>query len=182
MGIKPAIGTFNDTCQLCYPADETPQLLKLFVSGIVKSPNFPAIPEPAPNGYADLLQTLLACEWFGDGLTVPEAYCNFWVHSSRVHVKINPFLWAFASTVVDVCESWFENAFVNPATNAYTGGYAFLCTPAQIQSWIELAMPVTGPDPRFELFPMENRQIVIRFASTQDGTNLKLRLDVDDLP
>lgn len=182
MGIKPDPGTFNNFCPLCFPLDETPESLLLFVSGIEKSPHFPAITEPAANGYADLLQLGPFCDWSGSGGLIWRGSLIWLVNESRVRIEARRDLFCFTQSVVDVCEVWFENTFQNPNVFAYNYGYAFICTPAQMAKWLELALPVTGPNPRMELFPMADRQIVIRFASIQDGTNLKLRFDVDDLP
>lgn len=178
MGIKPYIDLLNNLCARCYPANETPTMLKLFVSGVEKSPNFPMILQPPPNGYADLWQSSPDCEWTGSGGNIFDATINWLIAESRVRVKVSGAVFGFAQTVVDVCETWFENAQQNPAVFAYNFGHAFITTPSQIQSWIELAMPVVGPDPRFELFPMADRQIVIRFANKHENTNMKLRLDV----
>ncbi len=181
MGIQPIDDIYNNFCPRCFAANKSPQLLKLCVSGVEKSPNFPLLLEPAPNGYADITQGGPACEWTGQGLKMFSASINWLVAESRVRVETRLGVFGFTQTVVDVCERWFENAFQNPAVFAYNFGFAYVATPFEMATWIETALPVTGPDPRMELMPMEGRQIVIRFASTQNGTNIKLRFDVDDL-
>lgn len=177
----PDPGTFGNFCQRCFPLNETPDLLKLSISGVEKSPNFPLITESPTNGYADLTQSAPVCEWTGSGLTIWRASINWRVDSSQLLVEARRDLFTFTQNVEDICERYFVNAFQDPLTFAYNFGYAYLSTPAEMQAMIELALPITGPDPRMELFPKSDRQVVVRYASTLNGTNLKLCIDIDDL-
>ncbi|MBA7678647.1 hypothetical protein ES703_86925 [subsurface metagenome] len=178
MGIMPDPGTYNNHCPACFPANESPELLKLFVSGVEKSPHFPGVLDMPPNGYFDLTQTVIPCEWQGDAGGVGIAYWQNRVAETCAAAQTPTGIFGFAKCTVGNCHRWFENGFDNPNVWAFNFGYAFIATPAEVQAMIETVLPMTGPDPRMEVFPMEDNQIVVRYASTRDGTNISLRFDV----
>ncbi|GAH51772.1 unnamed protein product, partial [marine sediment metagenome] len=165
----PDPGTFNDHCPLCYPAHESPELLKLFVGGIEKSPHFPGVIESPPNGYADLLQTGMPCVWTGRGDLIWHASYATAIPFTQLLVKYAIAADAFVSSPAGSCHRYFTNGQDDPVKWAFNFGWAFLATPAEMQSWIEMVTPVVGPDPRMELFPMEGDDIVLKFCNTQDG-------------
>lgn len=177
MGIMPDPGTFNNECPLCFPAGQTPTSIKLFASGITyNEDNFPGLP-PAPNGYVDLEQSPGPCQWSGANFLVWRATLTYTGVDSRVSIEVDDGIFAFNHSPGDLCVKYFENQQQNPAIFAYTGGWVMITTPAAMETMIALVTPLTGPDPRMELFPMEDGLIVLKFCSIQDGTNIKIKLD-----
>lgn len=177
MGIMPVEDTYNNHCPACFPANESPEIMKLFLGGIEKSPHFPIVPYSPPNGYCDLFQSGTACEWIGWNDKIVLAYWHQVAGKSALGVQVGGSWFAFAKSDQPACERYFENGFTDPFNFAYTGGWALVTTPMVMQTMIELATPIVGPDPRMELFPMEDGLIVVKFCNIVDGTNVKIKLD-----
>ncbi len=181
MGIIPTPTQFGVNCAICWPPGETPGYLKVFFSGIMKGDNWHGgLPQP-PNGYWDYIQ--LGVDPCIFAIPVATFFGQLWFTGAdtTLGLAVVPGFPCFTYFGPLVCPRYLETNLVFPAGNWYYGGQAFICTPEEMAGWIELVMPVTGPNPRMELFPMVDRQIVIRFASTINGTNMKIKLNVDDL-
>lgn len=177
MGIIPTPITPGDDCVLCFTPGFTPTLFKCFFSGIKTGDLWhPGLP-PSPNGYFDLIQVPgIPCRWYSDhpDYSVRLIYDPAW---SSLFVETIGGAVAFSSTPVAICTTYYANAINTPVNQHYYDGWGLITTPQQLQAWIELATPITGPDPRMECFPMEDGQIVVKFCNIQDGTNIKIKLD-----
>ena len=177
MGIIPVDSTFNDHCPRCWPYNSTPELLKCFIGGIVYDPvRFPGL-NAAPNEYVDLHQTIIGCEWVGYGTKAWRVVLQLFATESTLTVESDDDVFAFASSPQEICIFHPTNAFQNPLIFAYTGGWAFISTPAKIQAMIQKVTPITGPDPRMELFPKADGHVVLRLANIQSGTNIEINID-----
>lgn len=178
MGIIPVPDTPGPDCLLCYPAGEAPDMLKLFLGGI-QTGDLWSPPDPAPpNGYWDLQQRV-ASPCFYDLVpigTFAMGYSPFRLTPMLV-VQAVGVSGVFSSTSPFNCQKSFINAQVNPVVNWYYGGWAYVATASQIAGWIELVTPLTGPDPRMELFLGEDDRIFVRFADKKSSTNIMIELD-----
>ncbi len=180
MGIIPVPEIPGNDC-ICWPADHTPNLVKAFFGGIEIGGLWHAgLPSP-PNGYHDLAQSpMVHCEFhIGAPATYRVTYRSAFGFPALANLTCQVAVgeWAFRTAVVPSCTRFFTNSNLNPFNNHYINGWGFICTPAEMAEWIELVTPITGPDPRMELFPMEDGEIVLRFASIQDGTNIEIKVD-----
>lgn len=181
MGIIPTPITPGNNCLACFLPNETPTLVKCFLGGIEKGRKWvDTLPTP-PNGYHDLIQTAPdSCVWSSVGIPSIQIGWNPSVllapHSSLlVDTAIPPYL--FAGYQDDPCKRYFTNVLTNWFNNWYINGWGMIATPQEMQSWIEMVTPITGPDPRMELFPMADGEIVLKFCNIQDGTNIKIKVN-----
>lgn len=176
MGIIPTPIVPGDNCLLCWAVGETPTLLKLFLSGIETGAAWNPGDLEAPNGYWDLTQSVLnPCNFTqanpvavtGVAYSIGQSVCAF-----QRPASINSF---WSNPAVE-CVQHFTNELVDPAGKFFSG-WGMVTTPAQMQTLIELATPIVGPDPRMELFAMDNGEIVVKFCNIEDGTNIKIKID-----
>jgi len=178
MGIEPTEPPLGDHCPMCFPAGESPDTILVFISGVTyNNIAFPGLPA-APNEYVYCHKTAIACEYKGMGDKAWRVFVLWHVAFSQITVEVPGPVFAFVEAPAAQCVKHFTNARQNPAIFAYTGGFAFVTTPDRMLEYIELAVSVVGPDPRMELEAMENDQVVLRFASRHDSTNIKFRIDV----
>lgn len=177
MGIIPVPISPGWPCLRCFAAGETPNLLKVFFAGIRTGDMwFPGLP-PAPNGYHDFIQDFHNhCLWGADD--PDEIGSLHWAATgSSVILTLLASDVAFGGESLTLCKRYFTNKLVVPAGHTYYGGYCYVSTPADMQAMIETVTPIVGPDPRMELFPMADGEIVVKFCNTRDGTNIKIKID-----
>lgn len=181
MGIIPTPTTPGNNCVVCWPPGETPIYLKVFFSGIKKGDNWHGgLPQP-PNGYYDYTQIVADPCIYAIPVDVFFGQLRFRAVDTSLGLLVVPGFPCFAHISPLICPRYLTTDLVFPAGNWYYGGQAFISTPAEMQALIEMAMPVVGPDPRMELFPMEDDKIVIRFANKHENTNMKIKFNVDEL-
>lgn len=177
MGIMPAPIDPGVNCLRCFAPNETPKTLKIFFGDIKTGDLFlPGLPPP-PNGYWDISQVaLIPCHYeFFDADKIYE-------YEMQATKTVLGFTWtasapAFGALPLTLCTRYFTNWINNPVGNVYWGGFGFVCTPEEMQEWIELVTPITGPDPRMELFPAVDDKIVLKFCDKQSATNIKILVD-----
>lgn len=182
MGIMPSPTEYGNDCALCYAPDKTPKFLKLFFGGMKYGELWNPLLGPAPNGYHDLKQTEVApCRW--TSLPVNDwkiTYATLPEQSGvEAFLHLTPF--GFLSYIEESCKRYFVNILDGPANSFYWGGWAFICTPDEMEAWLNLVTPTTGPDPRMDIFPGDNGIIDLRFANKQDGTHVYIQLDTNAL-
>lgn len=181
MGIMPDPITPGLDCVECFPAGATPTLVKCFFSGIERGERWVDTLPPPPKGYYDLIQNIPGpCDWsIGPSVWTSMIWAPVIVPGpySRLQVRTVIAPYVFSGNVPGTCKTYFVNGITNYYNNWYYGGQGFVATPALMQSLIEMVTPITGPNPRMELYPMENELIVLKFCNVQDGTNIKIKLD-----
>lgn len=181
MGIMPTPITPGNDCLACFLPNETPTLVKCFFGGIEKGRKWVDTLPPPPNGYFDLIQfETNPCAWRAIGIPMIsmnwDPNVQLAPHSAlNVDTAIPPFL--FTGHQNDPCKRYFTNEITNWFNNWYINGWGMIATPHEMQSWIEMVTPIVGPDPRMELFPMEDDLIVLKFCNIQDGTNVKIKVN-----
>lgn len=177
MGIEPKPITPGNNCLLCFPAGETPDYVKVFFGDIKRGDLWLPSWGMPPNGYWDYNQSLTVPCTFATNIPGVQGSLHWTATGALLLFSVNPGIGVFSGNDPANCQRYFTNTYTNPATSIFYGGFGFVCTPQEMAEWIALATPVTGPDPRMELFPGDNGIIDIRFANKQDGTNFYLQLD-----
>lgn len=182
MGIIPTPIDPGNDCDRCFLAGETPTLLKLFITGVYRAELWHDGLPRTPNGYYDLVQDPLDnCRWISTIATNWNIALTWYEGVSKCggfilfpHIR-------FFGQVNENCTKHFTNALNVWAGNFYYGGWFFISTPAQMQSLIEMVTPLTGPDPRMELYPMDDDRIVLKFCDKKSATNVKIKFDTTAL-
>lgn len=191
MGIIPGPTEYGNNCALCFPAGETPKLLKAFFSGIQMGVNWQPVNGPPPNGYYDLHQTFGdPCVW---KTTEPDfPFVTLTLANGRSSLKIVAVgvQSAFLSSVFDNCIFHYTNDLLCSLPNTFCGGHAYVTVPGDVtgegdspyhslSSIITKTTPMIDPDPRMELFPIDDESFVVRYAGKRDATNIKIKFDTD---
>lgn len=176
MGIDPAPTMYNNACPLCFPANSTPDQMKCFVSGVMKSPHFPGEIRPAPNGYCDILQVGPGCNWSGGSEVIWRSQLSYTAVDSQISVEVALGVDAFVASPALLCQTHFTNEHLDPNIFAFYGGWAVVTTPMKMEEYINKITELVGPEPKMELFAMANKYHVVKFCNTQDGTNIKIRM------
>lgn len=163
----------------CWAPGETPKYIKVFISGVKRGFLWEEYMGMPPNGYHDMVQNpSYPCQW-----TEPPGdfqMARYKAAPDNCYFMTGPFLpeTAFVSGDYPLCTKHFTNMFTDFDTTRFYGGTAYLTTPAWMQAMIESITPMIDPDPRMELFPMANEQIIIRYAGKRDATNISIKFDV----
>lgn len=177
MGIIPVPDSYGNDCTICFPAGKTPDLLKVFYSGIEFGDDWVPADGMPPNGYYDHIQIPASPCSFSNPAPHPTGWVIFGPAGTDCTSESSGGAGAFWGVSFDRCTRYFFNRYRRPLDNEFWGGYAFICTPLELETWLNLVTPTTGPDPRLECYPMANGEIVLKFCNIQDGTNIKIKLD-----
>lgn len=177
MGIIPKPIVVGAPCLRCFGALTTPQLIKVFFSGIMTGDDWTPDHMLPPNGYHDYIQhPVNTCQWrlIQPG---PLGTLSFAAGNSGISIYEDIAHRIFWDLIMVNCHRYFSNRQNNPAGEHWYGGNAFVCTEEELEGWLNLVTPTTGPDPRLELYPMDNGEIVLKFCDIQSATNVKIKLD-----
>lgn len=180
MGIIPDPPGYCNHCAGCFPPNETPAVVKLFVSGIRTggrwTPDF-ILP---PNGYFDLdVEVALPCRWSGNFPGPIHIDLRSTPLSQALQITSGPATCFGDSHNDDPCGRHFTDFFVDPALTIWYGGNAHFFTPPEMASIIESVTPMVDPNPRMECWAMDNKHVVLRYAGKRDGTNINIKVDTD---
>lgn len=181
MGVKPLPTTFGLDCLRCYAAGETPDTVKAFFSGIEKSPSYPHISPPPPNGSFTLKQTSNPCQWLYEKSGGWRSTYSLSAGNSLLTIDRFFAYWAFSGNPSVECEKYFTNVFQNPSTNAYNYGYAYVTTSAAIAEAVAKIVPYFEDGTRFEVYPGPDGIIDIRYANEKHRQNITIQLDTAEL-
>ncbi len=179
MGIIPKPSpVYDDHCNACFPAGRTPSALKVFFTGIEAAQQEPAGTIYPNHGYYDVFAVGGSlCLWQSPPGSSP--FCK--VRLAMPHALVELFhpgvYGVFQSWDLPPCTRWFENQKIW-AGNHWWKGRAFVATSLAVGAIIESVTPMIDPDPRMECFPMDNEEIVVRYAGKRDATNISIKLDV----
>jgi len=178
MGIIPTPDVPGGGCSACWPAAETPTTLKAFFAGIMKGEFWNEGMGEAPNGYHDISQSPFNnCAWFTSGLPLRHCLYHAAPTPSSLYFQLTQGIKYFVSADCPACTSYFTNTRTTWEDNDFYGGFAFVSTPEGMSSMIKKITPLLDPDPRMELFPKSDGEIVVRYAGKRDGTNISIKLD-----
>jgi len=181
MGIIPDPVPEDNSCGDCFASGKTPSTLKVFFGGIQKGQGWNASMGPPPNGYHDIVVSPFGnCQWLTEFGTFPLVTYNAAPFPSRLLFRLSLGIKYFESGGYPACSDHFDNALDTFHGNDFYGGFAYIGTAMKVASEIELVTPLFDPDPRMELFPMADSQIVIRYAGKRDATNISIKLDTND--
>ncbi|GAH19075.1 unnamed protein product [marine sediment metagenome] len=140
--------------------------------------------EPAfgmpPNGYFDLTNDeVFPCLWSHGAPPWPLIRFILQDGNSTLGCKPDSLRVAFSGSINENCRYQFKNGLEGAAGNAFYGGYGHIITPADMGAIIESVTPMIDPDPRMELFPVDDEVSVLRYAGKRDATNIKIKFDTD---
>jgi len=191
MGIIPRPFEEGYSCPICFDYQKTPKYLKCFISGVqIGNLWEPGMPPP-PNGYHDLItQSPLYCQWVIDKPGPYGVVLKLFDTYSRLIAWGAPPDLMFEHTRDERCVFSFTNKWLSPDGRYYYGGYAYVTVPGDIKgedssplhplsSVINSVTPLIDPDPRMECFPIEEGEIVVRYAGKRDATNIAIKFDTN---
>lgn len=181
MGIPPDIYACTNHCPRCFPLNESPDRVVLATGGIEKSPNFPGLIPPPPNGQCWLFPTPLQCEWYGHDSLFDWAVCGWYAFYSQVIIRVVGGADAFVHTPSTICERYFTNAHQNPAIFGYNFGNAVVIAVSEIVNVIETHIAYFEDGAFFEVHPGTGRTVTIRYANRIHRQNILIKFDIDEI-
>jgi len=131
------------------------------------------------NGYYDVpVREDLTCYWdTGEG-SDPRVRVRLAVPSAQVRMGTEAEGGVFQSWDLPSCTRWFENQLI--WENRYWfKGQAWVGGAMELAAIIESVTPLIDPDPRMECFPIEEEEIVVRYAGKRDATNIAIKFDTN---
>ena len=179
MGLPIIPNPLCDTCQRCFPEDETPDIIYVGFSGIESGLSGEGI-EP-PNGWYQLPR-IGDCEW--SNLFEPwQAWVKF--DATGTQISLNSFAWyyfAFGASSENQCEYSLPNEqtvyndewFINGTANIVTRSFNQSAGAAGIASLLNISL---SEDTNYEFFDAPSDTMVHRFANRTDRMNVKIKLD-----
>jgi len=180
MGIVPAPPQFGDNCLQCYPLGRTPKLLKVFIGGMqIGELWYPELGMPR-NEYVDLLQDPdWPCWWHTPLGVYPVFHYRTGALSSSFRIEIYIATYMFNSVWSPPCSRGFRNEIDQYQGTYFYGGWAAIRFSQEMADLIGKVTPLVDPDPRMDLFPVDDEKVVVRYAGTKDATNIKIKFDTD---
>lgn len=178
MGINPRkpIG-YDDHCAFCFPAGQTPTEVKVFVGGLAKAQFGDLSKLGEYNGYHDVTTNPgVTCSYRnapGGDLEIRFTYGN---PIALLSIGLVAGGSVFFSGGMPQCSRWYEN-HNNFIGNAFWRGWAYVCPAIELE---EMAGKVMNPalfESNYDLFPLDNEEIVLRVARIADATNVKFKID-----
>lgn len=176
----PAHLHYGDDCLDCYHPGKTPLTFKVFFSGIKRGHLWHSGLPVSPNGYWDLRQVPEhPCRWVLDMISPFDIIYRIGAPTNSIAFSFNVTVGIFRSGFRTGCRTGFTNDYEFPIGNHYYGGSCHVETPAAVADIIKSITPMIDPDPRMELFPIDDEVFVVRYAGKRDATNINIKFDTD---
>ncbi|MBA7703920.1 hypothetical protein ES703_112717 [subsurface metagenome] len=179
MGVQPRPPDNRPNDHFCWPADQTPWVVKVFVSGIVYGWAWAPGDGPPPNGYYDMERAHPNSTSWGSGLPNPRASLSLTPAESQLVIRSSGGKVAFwEEDLFNTCKKYYHST-MGPMGNSFFLGDGWVTGYEFPWDVAELVMNAYWNDPNYECFPMPNEQLAIRVARIQDGTNIMIKFDKD---
>lgn len=177
MGISPKPWIYSDSDHFCWDPGLTPELIKVFISGIEMSKSrwLPRHGSPA-NGYFDCYRdSPTSLYWTSAGFP--------YVHLSLTYAVSKLQAWSstgetcfYCEDLVNCCRHGFTST-MKTWLSPFGGGTAYRMPSLFLWDIAELVMNSKWMDPKYECFPMSLTELAVRVARIRDGTNIMIKFD-----
>lgn len=177
MGIKPKPWDYCAIDHYCWPPGLTPNLIKVFISGIRRSRSkwLPGDGSPA-NGYFDCYRDgPTAQTWTSSGW--PKAKLSLTFAISKLQAWSSTGVSCFYKEDLYVSCRYGFSSVTNCSFAKFCEGHAYRMPSLFLWDIAAKVMNSEWQDPNYECFPLAVPEIVVRVARIRDATNIHIKFD-----